>query len=139
MPVEIRWYMPESVLLARYYGDITPDDIYKQYTIGIEMIEAVDTPLVHLIVDTTEVQSFPQNIMEFKSLLGDKAQNAGWVVLVGDNKLIRFLTNIISGMMKLHITYVSTVDEALKFVIDRDPDWDMEDALDMTIPYGAED
>lgn len=139
MPVDVQWYIPNHVLISRFYGDVTPQDIRKQYTLGLEMSESVNTALVHLITDVSEVQSFPKNVMDMKDSLGTKARNAGWVVLVGENKMIRFLSSVVSNLMKLRFTYVNTLEEALKYITDRDPNLDIESILDMTVPYGEDE
>jgi len=135
MPVEIKWYIQDHVLIARYYGHVSAEDIHKQYLEGIRMSESVDTALVHMIADIADVTSFPKNVMEFQGSFGEKAKNAGWVVLVGENKMIRFLSSIISNLMKLRFAYVNTHDEAVEFITARDPFLSLEEALDQTLPY----
>lgn len=139
MPVEVRWYVQNHVLLARYYGNVTPDDIVNQYTVGFEMCESVDTVLVHLIADISEVQSFPKTVMDYKGRFGEKAKNAGWVILVGENRMIRFLSTVVTNLMKLRFSYVNTLGEALEFISARDPFLNLEEFLDMTIPYEKTD
>lgn len=121
MTVEIEWYIPEHILLARYSGDVVPNDIRYQYEEGIKLSEAADTSLVHLIATMDNVTSFPKTISEYRGTFGEKARNAGWVILVGDNKLIRFLGTIVSNLMRLRFTYVNSVDQALDYILARDP------------------
>jgi hypothetical protein len=134
MPVQINWYIPERVLFTKYSGDVTPQDILRQYEEGIELCHSVNSPLVHMIVDIAEVKSFPKTLSNYKGTFGDKARNAGWVVMVGDNKIVRLLSSLITNLMKLNFAYVNTHQEALKFISQRDNSFSYEEALNKTYP-----
>ena len=120
MPVTIDWYIENHVLLVIYSGDVTIDDIRQQYEKGIALSESVNTPMVHLIVELDNLQSFPKRIADYKSVAGEKAKNSGWVILVGENKMIRFIASIVSNVMKTRYTYVSTREDALAYIQERD-------------------
>ena len=135
MPVKITWYIPERILLAIYSDDVTREDIYYQYQEGIKLCHSVETPLVHMIVDTADVKSFPKSISDYKGTFGEKARNAGWVVLVGDNKIARLLTTIVTNLMKLRFAYVNTVEEAIFYISERDKSFTYEEAISKTYPY----
>jgi hypothetical protein len=135
MAVTLTWYIPEQILLAVYSGDVTRDDIAYQYQEGIKMCHLVETPLVHMIVDTADVTSFPKSISDYKGTFGDKARNAGWVVLVGDNKIARLLTTIVTNLMKLRFAYVNTAEEAIFYISERDKSFSYEEAMSKTYPY----
>lgn len=129
MPVTIDWYIENHILLTTYAGDVTIEDIKQQYEEGIALSESVDTPLVHLIVELNDLTSFPKRIADYKSVAGEKARNSGWVVLVGDNKMIRFIASIVSQFMKTRYTYVSTREEALSYIQERDPSVPINDVI----------
>jgi hypothetical protein len=135
MAVKLTWYIPERILLAIYNGDVSREDIAYQYQEGIKMCHSVETPLVHMIVDTADVKSFPKSISDYKGTFGEKASNAGWVVLVGDNKIARLLTTIVTNLMKLRFAYVNTVEEAIFYISERDKSFSYEEAISKTYPY----
>jgi hypothetical protein len=135
MAVKLTWYIPERILLAIYNGDVSREDIAYQYQEGIKMCHSVETPLVHMIVDTADVKSFPKSISDYKGTFGEKARNAGWVVLVGDNKIARLLTTIVTNLMKLRFAYVNTVEEAIFYISERDKSFTYEEAISKTYPY----
>ena len=120
MPVEIKWYIPEHVLYARYSGEVSIDDIRRQYEEGIDLCHSVETSLVHMIVEFDNVTSFPKSLSDYKGAFGEKARNAGWVIVVGDNRMIRFLSTVVSNLMKLRFTYVNSSDEAIEYLVARD-------------------
>jgi hypothetical protein len=134
MPVQITWYIPERILLAIYSGDVSREDIQHQYQEGIKLCHSVDTPLVHMIVDTAGVKSFPKTISDYKGTFGEKARNAGWVVLVGDNKIARLLCTVVTNLMKLRFAYVTTVEEAIFYISERDKSFTYEEAMSKTYP-----
>ena len=134
MPVQINWYIPERVLVAQYSGEVSREDIIKQYREGIALCHSVNSPVVHMIVDIAEVKSFPKTISDYKGTFGDKARNAGWVVLVGENKIVRLLSSLVTNLMKLNFVYVNNHEEALKFICQRDNSFNFEDAINKTYP-----
>jgi hypothetical protein len=134
MPVQINWYIPERVLLATYSGDVSREDILKQYQDGIKLCDSVSSPCVHMIVDLADMTSFPKTISDYKGTFGEKARNAGWVVLVGDNKIVRLLSSVVTNLMKLNFAYVRTLDEAIQFISQRDNSFSYEEAINKTYP-----
>lgn len=134
MPVQLNWYIPERVLVAQYSGDVSREDIITQYQKGIEMCDSVVSSYVHMIVDLSDVKSFPKTISDYKGTFGDKAKNAGWVVLVGDNKVVRLLSSVVTNLMKVNFAYVQSIDEAIAFISQRDNSFSYEEAMDKTYP-----
>lgn len=121
MPVIVSWLLDKHIIQAEYSGDVTSTDIRYQYDTGIAMCEKSGAALVHMIADVSDVSSYPMNFVELKGSFGKKATNAGWVVLVGENKFIRFMSIVVSNVMNLRLAYVNTWDEALQYLADRDP------------------
>ena len=134
MPVQINWYIPERILLAQYSGDVSREDILTQYQEGIALCHSVSSPYVHMIVDLNGVSSFPKSISDYKGTFGEKARNAGWVVLIGDNKIIRLLSSVVTNLMKLNFAYVNSLDEAITFISQRDNSFSYEEAISKTYP-----
>lgn len=132
MSVTVQWLVPDYILYACYAGELTADDIAYQYAEGLRMSESVDTPLVHLIADVSEVTSFPKSIQAYKGAYGEKARNAGWVLLVGENKIARLISTVISNLMQLRFSYVNTIDEALQFIAQRDSAIQLDEARHYT-------
>jgi hypothetical protein len=120
MAMTIQWLIHEHVLFAQYRGDVTAADIREQYQRGIELCDASSAEYVHMIVDVRAVEAFPKNINTYKDSFGSKAANAGWVVIVGNNAFLRFISTIISNVMHLHIAYVNEMDAALQYIAQRD-------------------
>jgi hypothetical protein len=120
MPVQIEWLIQHHVIFTQYWGDVTADDIHTQYQRGIALCESSPAEFVHMIADVRNVQSFPMNINAYKGSFGQKAANAGWVVLVGNNQFMRFITTIISNAMHLHVIYFNDMDHALQHIAQRD-------------------
>lgn len=77
MPANINWYWPDRVLLARFYNHVTSEDVRELYIKALEMSESVDSPLIHLIVNINDVESFPKSISTYKDMFSRKAVNSG--------------------------------------------------------------
>lgn len=121
MPVNVQWLLEKRVIHAQYSGDVSPEDVRYQYDTGIAMCNESDAALVHMIADVNDVTSYPMNFKELKGSFDKKAENAGWVVLVGENKFLRFISSVVGNVMNLRFAYVNTWDEALHYLADRDP------------------
>lgn len=120
MPVELSWLLPDHILLAKYSGNVSPEDIHSQYETGLQMSEAHPEHLVHLIVEIAEVKSFPSQLKAYKGSYGEKSKNAGWVIIIGKNRLMHFISSVIGQLMHLSFAYMTTREEALQYILERD-------------------
>ena len=122
MPVETRWYVPNRVVLARFYGDVVLEDYHSSRS-GINgLIEIGDAP-VHTIVSVTDVNSYPKDLNAVRQILaGGHHPNVGWIVVITDNKVLRFFASVITQYFvanaRLHM--VTNFADAAAYIFSRD-------------------
>lgn len=110
MPVEVRWYVENRVVLAAGHGVVTRADNDESDRQVLAML-GTGTPPVHVLMDVSLVEDFPQYTMnERMSVFQNMAQhpNLGWAALCGTvNPVVRF-------------RLFETFDEGLNFLKEQD-------------------
>lgn len=114
MPAHISWYQDERIVLARFEGDQSIEDITQVNTTITEMIKT-GKPRVHMIVDTSKMGSIPLKLSQLAAVNAYlREPNLGTIVTIGmDNVLIRFLASMVSQIAHIELKTVSTMDEAV--------------------------
>lgn len=122
MPFEMRWFVENRIILTRYTGNITSDDIREQMG-QTKNLMMEGTPLIHSIIDLSQIEKWPPlNVVnEFRSIdISEVRQKMGWSIIVVDNMLLKFGTSLFSPIFKLRQRIFSTLDEALIFLQQED-------------------
>lgn len=122
MPFKVAWYVENRVILTRYTGVITVEDIHLQMSQTKELIHQ-GTPLIHSIIDLSQIEKWPPlNVVnEFRSTdISDLRTKMGWSIIVANNVILKFGTALFTPIFKLRQRVFSTVDEALAFLQQED-------------------
>lgn len=120
MPCEFRWYIPNRVLYQRMYGEITLEELRGFNVESLQYVEQGQAP-VHTLVDMREVTKYPMNLREISSqLLNDPGPKLGWVMVITNNPVLRFLASVVVQVAKVRTGVFPSIDEALAFVAKRD-------------------
>ncbi len=121
MLYEVSWHQDKRIIYCRMSGAI---DLEVATVVSNKLEEFIKAgqPLVHMLMDLTDLQSFPTNITKLNAI-NQHLQNAklGWIVVVGGNSLTKFLVNILSQIIKFRVTQRATISEALDFLKKQDP------------------
>ncbi|MBC7870739.1 MAG: hypothetical protein H7Y09_07850 [Chitinophagaceae bacterium] len=122
------WAVENRVVHQTCSGELTLEELSRANQDVVEAIHA-GTPLVHVVIDLTEVTRFPTNLKEIAGVF--KRDNAttertGWLCVIGVNVIIRFFASIISQLWnKARFRMFATVDEAYAFLAQSDLSIDM--------------
>ncbi|HLV34728.1 MAG TPA: hypothetical protein VKY59_06440 [Spirillospora sp.] len=131
MPIEVEWFVPRRVILQRFYGEITLEDI-RQSDELIEPLMAEGIPLIHTIIDASEVESHPSMKDIQNAATNTKYEGEGWRVLVGAGAIARFIGSIILQLMGQRYRMYDTLEEAVAFLHDQDPSIELPDSFTRT-------
>ena len=116
MPVEVSWYIEDRIIYSSYSGNVTIDDVRKG-TQAVKKLAYEGTPLVHNIADMLEIDTFPKNIRQIRSVIEQLDNNIlGWTLIINHNKLLRFIVSSISQLAKARFRIFESGDEALDFL-----------------------
>jgi hypothetical protein len=122
MGYEIFWYIEKHVIKEVYSGDLTLEEMRQANDEIQALVDASDLPLVHAIVDTTDLGTPNMNINAIRdafSVLGDP--RFGWLLIYGiNNRTIRMIASIIPQFFQLRFRIVESEDVAIAFLRDVD-------------------
>src|SRR5689334_16581788 len=83
MPYEDSWYVEKRVAIQRLYGVITVEESEMARDGVIRLLEE-GTPLVHILVDVSDVEKFPTNITAIRRMIPNvDSPNMGWLLIYG--------------------------------------------------------
>jgi hypothetical protein len=116
MPHQISWAQDKRIILLNLIGSLDLEDGFKASNDTNDYINQGTAP-VHLVVDMSELKSFPTNITKVNQMnqyLKNPAR--GWVVVIGGNSLSNFLVNVLSQVVKFPVTQRPALNDALDFL-----------------------
>lgn len=122
MPYEIRWHTENRVIYQRCFGVLTLDEMRENNEITMQYINS-GTPLVHNIVDMREVESFPMNLKQMGDVFKRDQETLirlGWTVVIGLTPIMRFFATVLIQIWGARYRFVTTLEEAEDFLLDRD-------------------
>ncbi len=125
------WAIEKRVIHQVCSGEMTLEELGRA---NVDVVAAIHegTPLVHIIVDLTDVTRFPTNLKELAGVFKrDDAttERTGWLCVVGVNAIIHFFASIISQLWnKSRFRMFASVDEAYSFLGKFDPSLDITQA-----------
>ena len=121
MPYEISWSEDKRLLFTRAHGNVTVQETVQMSQIATERL-AEGNPPIHFVVDITDIQKFPTNILQLKNTVSYlRHPNMGWLVVVGSNALLNTLGAIISQLLGANFRTFRTRKGALDFLAQMDP------------------
>ena len=120
MPYEVNWHLDKRIISNKLYGAFDFDTAIEASKNVSQHLAEGKAP-IHLIVDMSELQSFPTNVTKLNEMTTYLKNPAlGWVVVIGGNSLSKFVVNVISQIIKFRVTQRPTFDEAVRFLESND-------------------
>jgi len=113
MPYQLSWYRENRVIVGKFQGVVTPDDLQGINESAVKLVRE-GTPPVHDIIDALALEKVPFDLKLLnKSLQLFKEPNLGWVIVIARNPLFGFLGTTLSHLGGKRFRMVETWDEAL--------------------------
>jgi hypothetical protein len=121
MPYEINWSHNQQLLITRAYGNVSVQEAVEMSAVATQRLQEGKPP-IHFLVDITDIQKFPTNILQLKNTVGHlRHPHMGWLVVVGNNSLLNTLGTIISQLLGTNFRTFRTRKNALDFLEQVDP------------------
>jgi hypothetical protein len=124
MAVETRWLLEKRILYQRFSGELTVDD-FRQSIEEAGAFIAQGVPLVHAIADLLQVRKWPSLFEMNRIARRSPYPGIGWTVVVVSNPALRFVASILIQFTMANYKMAASVDEALRFLAERDNTLDM--------------
>jgi hypothetical protein len=127
MPFKIHWYVPEQIIICRYWDNISEEDLHLSLDEMDQLVDQSPRDFIHAISDMREVTEHVNAgiVMKYMRDRGVHPRS-GWAITVGNqNSLLRFMYNVIKNFTRLRLHGCTTMEEALAFLRERDDtiDW----------------
>jgi len=117
MPIFINWANEERTIIHHIYeGDWTLAELHTSRAEVADYLDTVTHP-VDMIIDLRQSMKIPQSFMSEMQRMDQNAHpNSRHAVIVGGNKLIQMLVNVLQRVYKrsdtTQVSFVSTIEEA---------------------------
>jgi hypothetical protein len=116
MNYSVTWHLNQRIILTVISGDVTVDDL-KQASIETNRLVRAGIPLVHEVIDMRAMTSYPTRINDLAWLVPYlKETNLGWLIVVTQNPIVRFLSNTLSQVASSRMRSFMTPQEAFDFL-----------------------
>lgn len=123
MESSVRWYYEDKIVGVVSAGELSVEDVRNMAATINSLIGASESPLVHVIIDETNLISMPTNIKQIVDATSTFLSNPqlGWFIIYGnDNMILKFVGQVATSMKKLRHRRFSTLHETLEFLISVD-------------------
>lgn len=133
MPAQITWLIEGKVLHIRSWGRLTIEDFQMNKDIIMEMLNTATSPIVHTLLDETDVEAMPRNMVALReSTTWTNHPRFGWAISYGnDERFLNFVTSFISQVARIRYRRFATAAEAIAFLQSREKDLpDLAEALE---------
>jgi len=119
MPYELGWQIHNRVIYRRYYGDVTLEEIQQSSDEARAMVMQ-GIPLVHSIIDASEIDRFPSLREVQRSTHFTTVEEEGWQMIMGVSGVARLLVSVLTQITGKRFRIVNTVDDAMAFLYMQD-------------------
>jgi hypothetical protein len=121
MPYEVKWLYEKRIANPAFIGIVTLDDM-KNEIAELAALTKTGTPPVHVIVDMSNVERILPGLKQIRQYTPPVSSEIGWIIIVGQNPLVRFLSSISVQLSRANYRFYATTGEALDFLRQRDMD-----------------
>jgi hypothetical protein len=125
MAIDVRWFIPDRIVLHEFSGDITLEDATRASLEGPALANQ-GTPPVHMLVTLTAVTHYPRSVRQIEAAIriNPNVDRLGWVViLVKRNPVLRFVATILTQVRysKMRFIIVEDMVDATRSFLAHDP------------------
>ncbi len=120
MPYKIEWLREKRIMVETLLGTISMEEATQAANETAQFLNQGEAP-VHLIVDVSHMEKFPTNVRNVRNISGYLSNPAlGWMVIVGADYLVNFISTIVSQVVRFQLSRAETVEKAVTFLEKQD-------------------
>jgi hypothetical protein len=113
---QIKWLKRTRIILAYSEGSQDIEEVRLNNQEIIALLDAGRAP-VHLVFQAVDLKSSPTNIQELKNSLDFlRHPNLGWIISVGSNPILNFVSGIVTNLFKINLRQAKSVEDALELL-----------------------
>jgi hypothetical protein len=123
MPYELKWIIPNRLIVQRYYGAVTIDELNRSEVDLKTLVDTEGIAPVYLLVDVRDVQF---NLLTIKQMSDNaklpRSLKLGISAVVTTSALIRFASSLIGQVIHAEVRLYNDYNEALDYLLQLEPD-----------------
>ena len=130
MTVTIQWFLENRVIYMETPGKLLLEEVGETSNTIINMIDNSDAPLVHVVINEIDLESFPKSLKAFNDAVSFlRHPRIGWLIIYpSTNQFAKFMSGMVAGIAKVRFRRLETLDESLAFLT----------SMDSTLPSSEE-
>lgn len=120
MPFQTRWIVEKRIALTQLSGSLSDEEARQMSETHSRFLQE-GTPLVHLVIDASQLASIPINLKQ-NTAMGEYLRHPalGWTVLVGASNIVNFMVSVIGQIFHMKYARRETLEEAVQFLTTQD-------------------
>lgn len=124
MAYEVKWHVPNRVVLARFWGRPLPEENLRVSPDIIRLFEESPYPLVHVMLDDGKMEGLPASLPQMREVASFLAHpKMGWVVGVAPvNSAVKFMGVFLNHVFKMRYKRFESLAEGERFLTELEPD-----------------
>lgn len=123
MAHDTTWLHTNRIILYRPSGTLIGDDV-RGVSVQIQKMIHQGAAPVHVIVSLVKVTHIKLGFDEIRQIINENDETTkpltGWTVIVRHNSLSQFFASMAVQMFNVDFAFVDSLDEALRFLKERD-------------------
>jgi len=121
MPYDVKWLIEDYVILERFWGVFTADEVAAADACVITLIEHSPQATVHAIIDDTQIIQMPP-ITALGKIKSAQHPKLGWSIIFGNKRQgLHFVTLLANNILRFQLRFAPTCDSALNKLYELDP------------------
>ena len=112
MGYDVRWLLNEHIILTTLWGEISVDETEQALNQATQYLNTT-AYIAHDLIDLRTLTKYPPllQMMHMRSFLNHP--HLGWVVVVSNDKLMKFFVTAITGLAHSRFNVCTTIEECL--------------------------
>ncbi|MCB9452103.1 MAG: hypothetical protein H6672_11740 [Anaerolineaceae bacterium] len=123
MPYQVSWLVPNRIILTRYFGVFTSEDLKAYLDESLQMRDDAiatlgeDGALIHTLTDARKLERYTIGFADVQGMLKSlRQQRVGWSIFVHPGKMERFFSSIGHHWTGVRHREFATIEEAITFL-----------------------
>lgn len=132
MAYQITWFVPKRIVLLKYQGELTEDELYASDAELCHFYDNGDADVEHIHqICVFEAKSKNSSLSVLMSMKWPRHPRNGWMIGVGKpNSIERILGGFAAQLFKIHFRSFENIAQAVDFLYRIDPTLPAESSPD---------
>jgi DNA-binding NtrC family response regulator len=116
---DIDWLVENEIIYFYIAGTVTEDDLVDTDARVNHLINQSDRDLVHIVFDDIKLEEMP-GLKALRDLTYPRHERAGWIITSNQNKIMRFIANLVGQMAQVRYRFFDSPEDGIDFLVSVD-------------------